>query len=108
MVVAPPGEVCLFPFRCLNFNPQKTSAKRGAIAAQKRAYHDNEDVRGRVDDLIQSDDVWMTAHSQYVNLSTNFVHHVERLDPTPIDDLDSHFSVGHHVLSDCTQVQQKR
>lgn len=65
------------------------------------SYHDNEDVRGCVDDLIQPDDVRVAAHSQDVNLSPDLVHDVQVLDPALVDDLHGHLLVGHHVLGHC-------
>ena len=60
--------------------------------------HDHEYVRGRVDDLVQADDVWVRAHLEYVDLPPHLLCHLHVLDAALVQDLHGYFLSSHHVM----------
>ena len=51
---------------------------------------------------LQSDDVWMRTHLQYVDLPPHLLRQFEVLDLAFIQDLHSHLQAGDDVMCDCS------
>ena len=58
--------------------------------AARHILHDHEDVRGRVDHLVELDDVRVSEELEVLDLATDLSDHVKRLDLVAVEDLYGH------------------
>ena len=65
----------------------------------RNVFTDQEDVRRRVNDLVQADDVRVRTQMQNVYLTLDFFFHGQLLDLGLVQDLDGDFVSSHHMCS---------